>query len=484
MFAQRRLEARLRLAGSIASMVRMRIPSVKSSRFLLRLPQFLLLASLLAAPGLAQPKPNFVFILTDDHGWSQLSFAMDPEISQAGSEFLETPNMARLAEEGMRFTSGYSPAPLCTPTRRSIFCGMTPARQRGTEFASEFDWEGRLTLPQALKQADRNYRTAHFGKFGSQMGADPEQVGFDESDGWTTNRTGGMPTPMNERGRSVTKQDPKLAFTITDRAIDFVKRQIAERRPFYLQLSHYAAHLQVQTRPGSLERFEKKGSPDRAVTHAFGGMLYDLDEAVGRMLDALKDLGVSAKTYVILMADNGGRGTIPGARDSLPPPNRPLNGAKHYLLEGGIRVPFLVTGPGVKPNSISRVPVTGYDLLPTLYDLAGGTKPLPAEVDGGSFRTVLEHGGVGEIERGAGGLVFHRPKHRRDPASAIRVGDYKLLLRYPTLTRSRTRMLFDLTADPLEKRDLSAERAGKADELERMLLGYLKSVGAEEALHR
>lgn len=439
------------------------------------------LVSLLAAAGLAQAKPNFVFILTDDHGWSQLSFAMDPEVGQAASEFLETPSMARLAEQGMRFTSGYAPAPLCTPTRRSIFCGMTPARQRGTEFASEFDWNGRLTLPRALKQADSNYRAAHFGKFGSLMGADPEQVGFDESDGWTTNSTGGMPAPMEERERSETKQDPKLAFSITERAIDFARRQVAAGHPFYVQISHYAAHLQVQTRPSSLERFERKGRPDRAVTHAFGGMLLDLDEAVGLMLDALSELGVAENTYMILMADNGGRGTIPGAQDSLAPPNRPLNGAKHTLLEGGIRVPFVVGGPGVKPNSISRVPVTGYDLLPTLYDLAGGTKPLPAEVDGGSFRTVLEQGGVGEVERAFDGLVFHRPKHRRDPASAVRVGDYKLLLRYPTTARSRTRMLYDLAADPFEKRDLGKEFAEKADQLERLLLGYLKSVGAEES---
>ncbi len=458
--------------------------STENGRSSGRLSLLLLSASLLATAGLAQAKRNFVFILTDDHGWSQLSFAMDPEVGRAASEFLETPNMARLAEQGMRFTSGYSPAPLCTPTRRSIFCGMTPARQRGTEFASEFDWDGRLTLPRALKQADRGYRTAHFGKFGSQMGADPEQVGFDESDGWTTNRTGGMPAPMEERGRSETKHDPKLAFSITERAIDFARRQVAAGHPFYVQISHYAAHLQVQTRPNSLERFERKGRPDRAVTHAFGGMLLDLDDAVGHVLDTLAELGVAENTYVILMADNGGRGTIPGAQDSLAPPNRPLNGAKHSLLEGGIRVPFLVAGPGIEPNSISRVPVAGYDLLPTLYDLAGGTKPLPADVDGGSFRTVLEHGGIGKVERAFPGLVFHRPKHRRDPASAIRVGDYKLLLRYPTATRSRTRMLYDLKADPYEKRDLSEERAEKADELERMLLGYLNSVRAEESSHR
>ena len=449
-------------------------------RSALRLLQFLLLGLLAAAPGLAQPRPNFVFILTDDHGWSQLSFSMDPDVDQAASEFLETPSMARLANEGMRFASGYSPAPLCTPTRRSIFCGMTPARQRGTEFASEFDWQGRLTLPNALKQADPAYRTAHFGKFGSQMGASPEQVGFDESDGPTTNRTGGMPTPMNERGQSVTKEDPKLAFAITERAIDFAKRQVADGRPFYVQVSHYAAHLQVQTRPKSLAKFERKGRPDRAVTHAFAGMLLDLDEAVGRMLNALDELGVAGRTYVIFMADNGGRGSIPGAQEGLAPPNRPLNGAKHTLLEGGIRVPFLVRGPGVARNSVSHVPVTGYDLLPTLYDLAGGTEPLPSEVDGGSFRRVLEHGGAGQVERSFGGLVFHRPKRRSNPASAIRVADHKLLLRYATESRPQSRMLFNLATDPLEARDLSGQESGKADELERMLLGYLRSVGAEE----
>ena len=448
----------------------------------LRLASLLSVLAVVAATAHAQSKPNFVFILTDDHGWSQLSFAMDPEIGRGASAFLETPNMARLAGRGMRFTSGYSPAPLCTPTRRSIFCGMTPARQRGTEFASEFDWEGRLTLPNALKRADGSYRAAHFGKFGSQMGADPDQVGFDESDGPTTNRTGGMPTPMEERGRSVTKSDPKLVFEITDRAIDFMNRQVADGHPFYAQLSHYAAHLQIQARPESLKRFEEKGRPDRAVTHAFAGMLFDLDEAVGRLLDALDELGVADRTYVILMADNGGRGSIPGAQESLEPPNRPLNGAKHYLLEGGIRVPFIVSGPGVPPNSISHVPVTGYDLLPTLYDLAGGAEPLPAEVDGGSFRTVLEQGGRGTVDRAFGGLVFHRPKHRREPASAIRVGDHKLLLRYATPNRPRTRMLFDLSADPFEMRDLAATNADKADELERMLLGYLRSVGAEVAV--
>lgn len=184
-----------------------------TQRTLCSFAQIALLAILTAASAAGQDRPNFVFILSDDQGWSQVSFAMDPDVADAASSYLVTPNLARLAQRGMRFTSGYSPAPLCTPTRRSIFCGMTPARQRGTEFKSEFEWSGRLTLPVALKRADPSYRTAHFGKFGSDMGASPEEVGFDESDGWTRNRTGGMPTAMEERSRTVIKEDPKLVFS-------------------------------------------------------------------------------------------------------------------------------------------------------------------------------------------------------------------------------------------------------------------------------
>ena len=437
-----------------------------------------LLVALIVSSAAVQGKPNFIFILSDDHGWSQLSFAMDQEVPGTASSYLETPNLARLAQRGMRFASGYSPAPLCTPTRRSIFCGMTPARQRGTEFKSEFDWTGRLTLPKALKQVDPNYRSAHFGKFGNEMGASPDAVGFDESDGWTTNATGGMGASIQERGQSVVKADPKLIFAITDRAIDFIERH-SGNHGFYVQVSHYATHLQVQTRQSSLDMFEGKGPPDRAVTHAFAGMLFDLDQSVGRLLDAVDRLGLTDNTYIIFMADNGGRGTIPGSQRSLSAPNRPLNGAKHTLYEGGLRVPFLVAGPGVEPNSVSHVPVTGYDLLPTLYDLAGGEAPLPNEIDGGSFRTAIENGGVGEVKRGFEGLVFHRPLRRNDPSSAIRVGDYKLLVKYATAGRPRERLLFDLAQDVGEQHDLTADMPDKAAELEALLLGYLKSVGAE-----
>lgn len=425
-------------------------------------------------------RPNFIFILSDDQGWSEISTPMDPAVSQAASDYLETPALERMAKAGMRFQSGYSPAPLCTPTRRSIQCGMTPARQRGTEFKSTFDWTGRLTLPRALKSVDPDYRCAHFGKYGEQIPASPEEIGYDESDGLTGNKTGGCPADMTERGQTFITDDPKLTDSMTARAVDFMERQVRQKHPFYVQLSYYAVHLQVQTRKAMIEKYTKKGTPDRAVTYGFAGMLEELDAAVGRILDTVERLHIDDNTYIIFTSDNGGRGTIPGADESLSPPNRPLFGAKHSLYEGGIRVPFLAMGPGIQPDSVCPVPVTGYDLLPTLYDLAGGRDPLPDDIDGGSFRTLLENGGVGVVKRPLDAIVFHRPLHRRDPQSTIRMGDWKLVILWKIRKRPRQRLLFNLADDVGEQHDLSSQLPEKADQLERVLLDYLKQVKAEK----
>jgi arylsulfatase A-like enzyme len=425
--------------------------------------------------------PNFVLILTDDQGWSEMSAAMDPRVPQAASDYLETPNLERMAKRGMRFQSGYSPAPLCTPTRRSIQCGMTPARQHGTEFKSTFDWAGRLTLPNALKSVDSAYRCAHFGKYGEDIPVSPEEIGYDESDGFTGNKTGGCPRDMTERGQTVVNDDPKLTSSMTGRAVDFMRRQVRDGHPFYLQVSYYAVHLQVQTRQAMLDKYTNKGRPDRAVTYGFAGMLEELDAAVGQILDTVDELRIGDSTYIVFTSDNGGRGTIPGADDSLSPPNRPLLGAKHSLYEGGIRVPFLAMGPGVEANSVSTVPVAGYDFLPTFYDLAGGRKPLPDEIDGGSFRTLLENGGVGEVQRSLDGLVFHRPKRKADPQSAIRAGDWKLMILWKTRNRPRQRLLFNVAEDIGEQHDLSKQQPEKADQLERRLINYLREVEAEKS---
>src|SRR5688572_30105417 len=194
--------------------------------------------------------PNMILILTDDHGWSQRSEPMDPRIPDSMSQYLETPNMNRLAKDGMRFTSGYSPAPLCTPTRRSILCGAATARC-GSEFKSDWVPADHMTIPKALKSVNPDYRCAHFGKWGEQMISTPEQCGYDVSDGMTGNNTGGMPGTLGAEGHEtgpphfIDNDDPKRMRTMTDRTAAFMREQTQAKRPFYVQASYYAQHLSV-----------------------------------------------------------------------------------------------------------------------------------------------------------------------------------------------------------------------------------------------
>jgi arylsulfatase A-like enzyme len=447
-----------------------------------------LCAIVIATTASAAP-PSFLVILTDDHGWSELSESLDPSVPEARSGYLETPHIDRLGREGIRFTSGYSPAPLCTPTRRSILCGTTAARS-GSEFKSAWVPADHLTIPRALKSVHADYRCAHFGKWGEQMISTPQECGYDSSDGMTGNNTGGMPATLNtDRAANhntapfyTDQPDPKLTGHVTDAAIAFIRESAAANKPFYVQSSYYAAHLSIVCREETLKEYQAKGQPDRAYTAAWAAMLDELDAGIGRLLGALEAAGVADETYVVFTTDNGGRGTLPGGDSSRLPPNHPLTGAKHSLHEGGIRVPFLVRGPGIKPGVVCRVPVAGYDLLPTVYDLAGGTAPLPAEVDGVSLRPVLENPESGSVARPAGGLIFHRPgKH----VSAIREGEHKLLITWDNQGAVASRELFDVSADPREAgRDIAPAHGDLADQLEQSLRDYLTAVSAEKPTPR
>ena len=442
-------------------------------------------------------RPNLLFILTDDQGWADLSAPLDPGTPEARCASFVTPNMDRLAREGMRFTNGYSPAPICTPTRRSVQFGMTPARQRGTEFIGDFTPEGHPAIPHILKQADPTYRCAHFGKWGEvmsgktygdkNMAANPVALGYDESDGLTGNITGTFHhnrLDANNAHRNwicEADHDPKRTLSVTDRAIAFLERQAQDGRPFYLQVSYYAIHTAYQALPSTLERYAGKEPPDRQVMAGIAPMLEDLDAGVGRLLAALERLGIADTTYVVLSADNGGepgpqfrKGTSP-----LPPRNHPLRMHKQTLYEGGIRVPFVVRGPGVRPGSVCAVPVTQCDLLPTFHDLAGGKASLPADTDGGSLRPLLENGGIGEVSRPFPALVFHRPMLRNMPHSAIRQGDWKLVVHWTAPWEPSRRELYDLGRDIGEANDLAKDMPEKADELYALLVSYLKSVNAE-----
>lgn len=434
----------------------------------------------------AAAKPNFLLILTDDHGWSQLSTAMHPHQAPEGkSDYLETPNMTRLAREGMRFTSGYSPAPLCTPTRRSILCGATAARS-GSEFKSAWIPADHMTLPRALKQADAGYRCAHFGKWGEQMISTPRQCGYDVSDGETGNNTGGMPRTLGVPSGSHTKgpphfidnQDPKRTRTVTARAIAFMREQNKAGKPFYAQVSYYAQHLSVVCTDEMLKKYRDKGPPDRGYPPAWAAMMEDLDDGVGRLLATLDKLGIDDNTYVIFTADNGGRGTVPGGDTKRTATNHPLTGAKHSLYEGGIRVPFIARGPGIAAGSFCHTPVAGYDFLPTFYDLAGGKAPLPETVDGVSLRPLFGAPATGKIDRPNNALIFHRPGRM---FSAIRQGEHKLVVYWQVNGKVRSRELYRFDSHPREEgRDIAGKDPATADRLQGILLAYLDSVNAEK----
>ena len=405
----------------------------------------------------SRKQPNFIVILGEGAGWSSTSVQMDDRNPASRGTALRTPNLERLAGAGLRFSDGYAASPRCTPSRAALFTGRSPAALHMTFVADgsrgvvgntrlvsprpvlELPLE-ETTVAELLRKG--GYTTAHFGKW--HVGrAHPDRHGFDESDGPTGN--GG---PEN-----VLDPNPKQAVEMTTRGIDFMERRVKAGRPFYLQLSHYPS----QPEPGAgRDRQAELQRKEMSV----------VDQSVGAMLDAVERLHLGASTYVVYTTDHG----TPGR-------NTPLTGGKGTVWEGGLRVPFLVSGPGVPANACSHVRVSAMDLLPTFADLAGVKEPLPREVEGGSLAAVLR-GGSGEVKRPRGELVFHFPHYDRDsegPASALILGDYKLIRWYET----DTRRLFNLRNDLSERTDLAPQLPEKTVELERRLTGYLKDVNAQ-----
>ncbi len=222
-------------------------------------------------------------------------------------------------------------------------------------------------------------------------------------------------------------------------------------------------------------------------------MTADLDTGVGRLLDKIEELGIADSTFVIYLADNGAVPWVPPNKTKhFGHPsllndrsnNFPLRGGKWTLFEGGIRVPWVVAGPGIASGSWCKVPVVGWDLLPTIADLAGYRETLPNDLDGGSFRSLLENEGNGSISRTFPGLVYHRYS-KGYPHSAIRVGNYKLIKFWQEIPYANDTgkfepvLLFNLKEDLGETRNLVDSMPQKALELEELLADYLKRVQPE-----
>ena len=435
----------------------------------------------------ATSSPNFVFILSDDQGWPATSAQMHPSLKDSRSDYFQTPNLERLASQAMRFSQGYAPAALCSPTRRSLQLGQMPVRQGDEVYGEKYPvGNTHLTIPGLLKSVDSKYRAAHFGKWDHRTDIAPEHFGYDESDGNVGNQPGSITSGFDNKEKWIkytVTEDPKRIFSLTDRSLDFMMRSVKDKHPFYLQISHWAVHVTMQTRRESLEKYQNLPKGEKHNVPAFGGMTEDLDAGVGKILDMIDVLGIAESTYVIYMSDNGAAGWIPPNTPrnianpktyEIPSRNAPLRGGKWVTFEGGIRVPFIVRGPGVAPNSFCHVPVVGWDILPTIADIVGYRNPMPHDIDGGSFRTLLENEGHGRVQRPNPGLVFHRYNDGY-PHTAIRVGDYKLV----KFWKEEQQLLFNLKEDLGETKDLAKAQPGKANELHRQLMDYLESVDSD-----
>lgn len=425
--------------------------------------------------------PNFVFVLVDDMGWTSLSSSMDNRRTDAKSTYYETPHLDWIGDHGIRFTNGYAPAALCTPSRRSIQFGQDPIHTGDKRFARDYnplhhDW---LTIPHLLKSIDAAYRTAHFGKWDLRAGFSPEDLGYDESDGNTGNDNGDRMTDRKTKWTQVyLTKDPKRTSSVTGRAINFMQRAVRAGHPFYLQVSYYATHVDMETTPKTYERFEKKPKGKIHDNPAWAGMQADMDQGVGDLLAMLDSLSIQDNTFVIVMTDNGGVEAFPppSGAGKLDPPsalpklpyNYPLRGGKWVLYEGGIRVPFIVMGPGVPQHVYCHVPVVGYDILPTISALAGNKTKLPGYLDGGSFAPLFKNPDSGVVLRNKKDFYFHRFVKAYEH-SAILAGNYKLIIRW----RTHQTELYDLTKDLGEIHDLSRTMPELTATLRKKLVDYL-----------
>ena len=454
-----------------------------------------------APPAKPTHRPNIVLVVVDDLGWADLGCC--------GSVFYETPNIDRLARQGMRFTHAYAACAVCSPTRASVMTGRYPARigitdwirpLAGTEWtedeirAQPDDVEDprrrllaprnprwmehhEITIAELLKQ--HGYATGFIGKW--HLGPEgwfPEDQGFDCN-------VGGCdlghpphyfdPYPAKHQRTTFPNLAPRRAGEyLTDREADEAVRFIREHaaQPFFLCLCHYAVHSPIQARRELIEHYEVKPKPegDGQDYAPYAAMVHSVDDTMGRILHALEDLAVADETLIIFTSDNG------GATHFRATDNRPLRSGKGRPYEGGIRVPLLVRWPARVPAGVEReVPVCTIDLLPTICDALGIDIPRDRPIDGVTLMPLLTAGG----SIGPRALFWHYPhywwgQHVR-PYSIVRAANWKLIKHYED---DRVE-LYDLERDPSERRDLSTIAPEKAAELDVLLVDWLREVGAK-----
>jgi len=432
--------------------------------------RILSLCCLLMAPAwlVAADRPNIVFMLSDDQGWSGLSVPMHPSVPESKGDVFHTPNLESFAAQGMRFSAAYAPAPVCSPTRISLQTGKSPAQLHWTK-AAPAELGHKLLEPRLIKEIanqettvaellrSAGYATAHYGKW-HLSGGGPGAHGYDEHDGDTG----------NEQAYKFQDPNPVDLFGMAERAASFMERNSKAGKPFFIQLSWNALHAPENALKSTMAKYTRLLSGDNTKRVATAAMTEDLDTAVGKVLASIDRLKLADSTFVLYMSDNGAGGGKRGG----------LRGGKGGVWEGGIRVPLIVRGPGVAANSWCHTRVVGYDLLPTFCAWAGiAPNKLPRQIEGGSLVNLFGHQGKGEVKRPREELVFHFPHYQSEdgPQSAIMLGDLKLIKFYETNSVS----LFNLANDLGERNDLAAKMPEQAKQLQQRLEQDLVAINAQ-----
>ncbi|MGE4550017.1 MAG: sulfatase [Opitutales bacterium] len=445
--------------------------------------------TLLVSAFAAKPKqPNVVLFLIDDLGWK--------DVGCYGSNYYKTPNVDQLASQGVRFTDAYAACAVCSPTRAAVMTGKYPARLMLTEWLPSGRWNpkaklrsGRflralpleeVTLAEALRKA--GYTTCIAGKWhlGGEPFSTPAHHGFEVNIGANEHGNPGsyffpykgqwsIPTTKFKARWQVLpggKPGEYLTDRLTNEAISFLHKH--REKPFFLYFSHYAVHTPFQAKKGMIKKYEAIPQERRQGKPVYAAMVESVDESVGRIMATLKELNLEDDTLVIFTSDNGG---FAGATN-----HAPLRGNKGSYYEGGIRVPLIISWPGItKAGQVSKVPVTSSDLYPTCLAAAGLPLHPAQHRDGLDLSPVLK--GAKSMDRDA--LFWHYPHYNQHPSavpsSVMRKGDWKLIETFDPEGVE----LYHLGRDLSETTNLAKKEPAKLAELRKELEAWRKEVDAE-----
>jgi len=445
-------------------------------------------------------RPNIVIFLVDDLGWK--------DIGSFGSSFYETPNIDALAAEGMSFQQAYAASPVCSPTRASIMAGKNPARMNTTDWFGAPQPENvqnhwtrnkplkpasytpylpleEKTIAEALKE--HGYTTFFAGKWhlGDEEKYWPKNHGFDiNKGGFSSGAPRSYFAPYSNPRLKDGPNGEHLPHRLAQETASFIKKH--QDQPFLAYLSFYSVHNPKQAHLDLINKYKEKKSELGLVNKwgkegarkvrlvqtdpVYAGMVDAMDQAVGTVMQQLRDLGIEENTIVIFFSDNGGLSTSEGH----PTSNMPLRAGKGWMYEGGIREPMIVKWPGVtKPGSSTLEPVISMDLYPTILESAGLPLEPRQHVDGESLLPLLKGR---PMDRGP--LYFHYPHYGNQggsPASAIRKGNYKLIEFY----EDKPVELYNIARDISENNNLAPENPTLVNELQGMLDDWKRSVDAQ-----